>query len=115
VVQINGAPYRFTVETNIEESIETIAAIAATTLFFFIMLVLGLLILSRRISTKVWAPFRDTVEKLKSFNLNSQHHITFQQTDTIEFHELNQSLEKIAQKKCSCLPLPKRIYGKRLP
>lgn len=98
VVQINGSPYRFTVETNIEESIETIAAIAATTLFFFIMLVLGLLILSRRISAKVWAPFRDTVEKLKSFNLNSQHQITFQQTDTIEFHELNQSLEKLLEK-----------------
>lgn len=98
VVLINGKPYRFTVETNIEESMETIAAIAATTLFFFVMLVLGLLILSRRISTKVWAPFRDTVQKLKSFNLHSQHHISFQQTDIIEFNELNQSLEKLLEK-----------------
>ncbi|WP_343319712.1 sensor histidine kinase [Sphingobacterium multivorum] len=97
VIQINGVSYRFTVQTNIEESVETIAAIAATTLFFFVILVIGLLILSRRISLRLWKPFRDTVEKLKAFNLNSQQQISFQQTDTIEFHELNQSLSKLLE------------------
>ncbi|KKO89511.1 histidine kinase [Sphingobacterium sp. Ag1] len=97
VIQINGVSYRFTVQTNIEESVETIAAIAATTLFFFVILVIGLLILSRRISLRLWKPFRDTVNKLKAFNLNSQQQISFQQTDTIEFHELNQSLSKLLE------------------
>ncbi|WP_394676248.1 sensor histidine kinase [uncultured Sphingobacterium sp.] len=98
VIQINGAPYRFTVQTNIEESVETIAAIAATTLFFFVILVIGLLIISRKISLRLWKPFRDTVDKLKAFNLNSQQQVDFQQTDTIEFHELNQSLSKLLEK-----------------
>lgn len=98
VIQINGAPYRFTVQTNIEESVETIAAIAATTLFFFVILVIGLLILSRKISLRLWKPFRDTVNKLKAFNLNSQQQVNFQQTDTIEFQELNQSLSRLLEK-----------------
>jgi signal transduction histidine kinase len=61
-------------------------------------LVIGLLIISRKISLRLWKPFRDTVDKLKAFNLNSQQQVDFQQTDTIEFHELNQSLSKLLEK-----------------
>ncbi|MBW8523982.1 HAMP domain-containing histidine kinase [Chryseobacterium chendengshani] len=95
VVYINSKPYIFTVETNIEESQETIAAITVITTFFFIMIVLGLLILNKNLSETVWKPFRITLEKLKNFNLNSQNPIEFEQTDTREFEELHQSLRKL--------------------
>jgi hypothetical protein len=95
IIYIQNQPYRFTIETNIEESQETIAAIAATTLFFFLLLVIGLIYLSRKLSITVWKPFQDTLEQLKTFNLNHQKNITFSPTDTLEFHELNQSLNKL--------------------
>lgn len=95
VVYINNKPFLFTIETNIEESKETIAAITATTIFFFIMIVLGLLFLNRRLSQTVWQPFRNTLEKLKNFNLNSQKTPEFGKTDTKEFEELHQSLNKL--------------------
>jgi signal transduction histidine kinase len=95
VVYINNKPFLFTIETNIEESEETIAAITATTIFFFIMIVLGLLFLNRRLSQTVWEPFRNTLEKLKNFNLNSQKTLKFEKTDTKEFEELHQSLNKL--------------------
>ncbi|MFT3980095.1 MAG: HAMP domain-containing sensor histidine kinase [Ferruginibacter sp.] len=94
-VQVNHKPFRFTVETNIEESEETIGVLAAVTVFFFIVIVAGLLLLSRRQSRTVWQPFRDTLEKLKTFNLNRQMNIAFSKTDTQEFEELNQSLHKL--------------------
>lgn len=95
VVYINGKPYLFTVETNIEESEETIAAISVITLFFFIMIVSGLLFLNKRLSETVWKPFRNTLEKLKNFNLNAHHTIQFEDTEIIEFEDLHQSLEKL--------------------
>lgn len=95
VVYINSKPYIFTIETNIEESEETIAAITVITTFFFIMIVLGLLFLNKRLSETVWKPFRNTLEKLKNFNLNSQNTINFEKTDTTEFEELHQSLSKL--------------------
>lgn len=95
VVYIQNKPYLFTVETNIEESHETIAVIAMITIFFFIVIVLGLLFLNRKLSTSVWKPFRNTLDQLKTFNLNNQTPIEFQETDTIEFEELNQSLGKL--------------------
>ncbi|MCT2563404.1 sensor histidine kinase [Chryseobacterium herbae] len=97
VIYVNNKPFRFTVETNIEESQETIVVIAITTVFFFIMIVLGLLFINRKLSDSVWKPFRDTLEKLKKFNLNSQTKIEFNPSDTTEFEELNQSLSKLIE------------------
>lgn len=101
IIYIKNKPYRFTIETNIEESQETIAAIAAATLFFFLILVIGLIYLTRKLSSTVWKPFKDSVEKLKTFNLNHQKNITFTSTDTLEFYELNQSLNKLISQNIS--------------
>jgi signal transduction histidine kinase len=97
VVYINQQPFLFTVETNIEESQETVSAIALVTIFFFVLIVVGLLFLNKKLSVSVWQPFRNTLDKLKTFNLNNQIKITFEQTDTTEFEELNQSLNKLIE------------------
>lgn len=96
-IQINGRNYILVVETNVEETEETVAYIAMFTLLFFLILVIGFWILNRRLSQKLWQPFRDTLQKLKAFNLNSQKPVDFQQTDTTEFAELNTTLEKLLQ------------------
>lgn len=97
VVYINNKPFLFTVQTNIEESRETIAAIAATTTFFFIMIVLGLLFFNRKLSVTIWRPFRNTLDQLKKFNLNHQSKIEFEKTDVTEFEELHLSLSKLIE------------------
>lgn len=97
VVFINNIPFLFTIQTNIEESEETIGMIALVTIFFFIIIVLGLLFLNRRLSETVWQPFRRTLEKLKTFNLNHQNTIEFEKTDTSEFEELHLSLNKLIE------------------
>lgn len=101
VIYIQGNPYLFTIETNIEESHETIGIIAMITVFFFIMIVIGLLYLNRRLSASIWKPFRDTLNRLKTFNLNSQDKIKFTASDITEFEELNQSLQKLIERNIS--------------
>lgn len=96
-VYINNKPFLFTVQTNIEESQETIAVIAVTTVFFFIVIALGLLFINRKLSVSIWKPFRNTLEKLKKFNLNNHHQIEFEKTDTVEFEELHESLHKLIE------------------
>ncbi len=95
IIYINNKQYLFTVETNIEESKETIAIIAITTIFFFIIIVAGLLVLNRKLSITIWRPFRNTLDKLKTFNLNHQTKIDFDKTDTSEFEELSHSLREL--------------------
>lgn len=95
VVYIKKEPYIFTIETNIEETEGTVMIIGLITGFFFLLIVSGLFILNRRLSKTIWEPFRDTLEKLKKFNLNNQDKIDFLKTDTKEFEDLNESLRKL--------------------
>ncbi len=97
VIYLNKKPYRFIIETNIEESQETIFFISGATVILFIFIVGGLLILNRRLSKSIWKPFRETLDKLKTFNLNQQTKIKFEETDVSEFDELNQSLSKLIE------------------
>lgn len=101
IIYLNKKPFRFTIETNIEESQETIFFISATTVFLFILIVGGLLFLNRRLSKSVWKPFRKTLDQLKTFNLNQQTKIDFEETEIKEFDELNQSLSKLIDQNIS--------------
>lgn len=109
VIYIHNKPYLFTIQTNIEESHETIAVIAMITTFFFVMIVVGLLYLNRKLSKSIWKPFRDTLNHLKTFNLNSQNKIDFPSSDTTEFEELNQSLRKLIERNISAYKTQKEF------
>ena len=97
VIYLNKKPYRFNIETNIEETQETIFFISITTVFLFVLIVGGLLFLNSRLSKSVWKPFRETLDQLKTFSLNNQTKIEFSKTDVSEFDELNQSLTKLIE------------------
>lgn len=96
-IKINNQNFILVVETNVEETEETVAYIAFATLIFFLILVIGFWILNRRLSKKIWQPFQDTLQKIKTFQLHDQQSIAFQETDTIEFAELNAALDKLIQ------------------
>lgn len=54
-IKINNQNYLLTIETNVEETEETVAYIAMVTLVFFLILVVGFWILNRRLSKIVAA------------------------------------------------------------
>lgn len=97
IIAVNGKTYQLNIETNVEETEETAAALAILTFVFFLILVIGFLLLNKRLSVKLWKPFQSTLAKLKTFNLNAQSNITFEKTDTLEFEELNQVLNKLIE------------------
>lgn len=97
IVQIKGKPYQLIIETNVEETEETVLALAGMTLLFFFVLVAGFFLLNKRLSVRLWKPFRSTLSKLKTFNLNSHTEIPFDKTDTVEFEELNAALSRLLE------------------
>ncbi len=92
---IQGKPYYLRATTSFEDTREVILVIALITFFFFVCILTGLLVINRKLSKTVWMPFRNTLEKLKLFNLNSQSKVVFDTTDTKEFEELNESLSRL--------------------
>lgn len=94
-ININGTPHYFRSIANYEDTKETVSAIAMVTFFFIGSILLGLLLINSYLAKTIWVPFRNTLDRLKKFNLNTQTKIEFDTTDTIEFDELNQSLSRL--------------------
>lgn len=94
-ISLNEKPYHLVIETNVEEVHETVFAISLITCAFIGLLILGFILLNRRLSKRIWAPFTETLEKLKQFDLNTTGTIQFIDTDILEFAELNETLVKL--------------------
>jgi len=100
-IQANGKTYQLTTETNVEEADETLIAIAVVTIAFFALLLLGFILLNRRISKQIWQPFYTTLDKLRDFDLNKNPALKLDSSDIEEFAELNQELEKLVVRSVS--------------
>ncbi len=85
------------------------AYIAVVTLLFFLVLVIGFWILNRHLSVKLWKPFRDTLSRLQTFNLNHQTSIEFEPSDILEFEELNEALRKLIEQNISVYRMQKEF------
>lgn len=92
---LNGKVFRLTQEVNMEESHETIIAIAGVAFFFFLILLGGLIFINRKTSEKLWRPFYSSLQKIQSFDLHKQHAIEFEKNGVEEFETLNHHLEKL--------------------
>lgn len=98
-----------TIETNVEETEETVVVIAMVSLLFFFILVIGFLAINRWLSTKIWSPFNNTLTKLKSFKLSQETNIDFEKSSTIEFEELNEVLNKLIDQNISIYKTQKNL------
>ncbi|MCW3464231.1 sensor histidine kinase [Chitinophaga nivalis] len=92
---LNNQPYRLTLETNMEETHETIVAIAVVTFTFFLILLVGFIFINRKISEKLWRPFYQSLRQIQTFDLHKPNDIRFAPTDIEEFTLLNHQLDKL--------------------
>lgn len=67
-------------------------------LLIFGVLSLSLLITMRFITSRLWQPFDDTLQKTEQFNLAQNDIPRFRQTDIKEFARLNHSLKRLMEK-----------------
>ena len=94
---LSGKPYKITIETNLEETEDTVVAVTAIALVFFVLLLGGFILLNRKISGKVWKPFYQTMDQLKHFELDKNTSITFEKSGIQEFEALNQTLNRLIE------------------
>ena len=101
--------YLLTVETNVKEKKGTIITLANITFFFFIFLVTGFIIINRIIAISIWQPFKNNLDKLKSFDIKTQKELGLKPSYIQEFEELNQTLNQFIQKNVSAYKLQKEF------
>ena len=86
-----------TPEAGREDTFLIIGAITLLTVFFFALILSGFVWLNRGISSRLWRPFYQTLEKVKAFDLNSNTTVEFESGNIIEFEELNTSINKLLE------------------
>ncbi len=100
-IVIERKPYLFTARISLVETEDLIKSIALIFIIIIGFLLAALAFVTNRFSRVIWRPFRNTLEKLKSFDLTTQQGVSFDKTEIEEFEELNQSLQKLIDKNIS--------------
>lgn len=100
-VDIKGQIYLLHLQTNVEETDETLLMLFSVTVLFFLILLGGLLLLNKRIAYTAWKPFNQILNELRNFDLTKQRSVELQETQVAEFNELIQTLQTLIKKSIS--------------
>lgn len=98
VVAINGNSYQITIRQSQEQKTALVTAVTRIMLFVFVGLFGATLIFNWAISKRLWKPFRHSLNKIRSAELQKMEAIHFEKTNTEEFNELNASLNYMTGK-----------------
>ena len=98
VVSIAGIPYQIIIKKSQEQKAALVSGFTRVMLFVFAGLFLVSLVFNWIISRRLWAPFRESLRKIRSAELQHMQAVRFDSTHTAEFNELNSSLNAMTNK-----------------
>lgn len=98
VVSISGIPYQVIIKESQQQKGVLVTNVTRIMLFVFAGLFAATLIFNWAISKKLWAPFKLSLNKMRSAELQKMEAIHFENTNIKEFNELNASLNYMTGK-----------------
>jgi signal transduction histidine kinase len=97
-LEINGQYYKLTISTSMVENEDLLGTIVLVEALLLIGLMTGMLWINSSISKKLWAPFYETLSRIREYEFNKHAAIRLKETNTSEFTDLNRSLENLLNK-----------------
>jgi signal transduction histidine kinase len=97
-VDINGKRYTYTEKINLLEMEGMVFSVAGMFLFIIIILLIGIILLSKKTAEKIWKPFYNTLNQIHDFEIDKNKPPHFPATEIDEFDRLNKSLEQLIEK-----------------
>jgi len=76
-------------------------SIAILFLVIISLLLIGLFVITKRLSINLWKPFYETLNQIEKFEIDKSNHPKFTETNIEEFNRLNNSIEKLITKNTS--------------
>ncbi|PKA98629.1 signal transduction histidine kinase [Flavobacteriaceae bacterium MAR_2009_75] len=98
VFRIEDSYYKMKLITSMVEEDDQIENLVIYIIGLYLILVASIVFLNNLVLKKVWKPFYDIIEKLKSFRIEKDEVIKAEPTFIDEFKLLNDSVEKLTQK-----------------
>lgn len=97
-LEINGQYYKLTISTSMIENEDLLGTIVLVEALLLIGLMTGMLWINSSVSKKLWAPFYETLSRIREYEFNKHAAIRLKETNTSEFTDLNRSLENLLSK-----------------
>lgn len=97
-VRRDGNLYELIIRKSLIESEDLLFSLVLIEMMIFLVLAGSFLTVNIWISRKLWKPFYESLEKVKSFKLASGEPLTFSRSDTTEFEDLNKVLESMSER-----------------
>nr|WP_315224906.1 HAMP domain-containing sensor histidine kinase [uncultured Flavobacterium sp.] len=97
-VEINGKKYTYIEKRNLVEMEGMVISVAFMFLFIIIILLIGIIWISKKSAVKIWKPFYNTLSQIEEFEIDKNNSPEFIATDIDEFDRLNKSLERLIEK-----------------
>jgi signal transduction histidine kinase len=98
VTLIKGKKYFIAARDTLLEKSDLLLTIIIVTGFVFLIMLVILYYVNRRLSLKIWQPFYKTLDELKEFSHDNPGFRLTSESDTDEFRELNNALDKLTQR-----------------
>lgn len=97
-VVIKGKPYLLTIRMSLVDGQDLIVAIGIVQVALIILLTMGLILLNRSLSKKLWKPFYKTLNQLKAYEIDKNESIETEKTNIIEFDDLNKAIRSLTDR-----------------
>ncbi|GAB3885688.1 sensor histidine kinase [Spirosoma agri] len=97
-VPIQGTIHRVSIRKSLIQTYRLIEAVTFTMATFLGLLLLGTFWFQGKLSGRLWHPFYETLSRIRHFNLNSVTPLRLSKPEINEFNELNEVLQKMADK-----------------
>jgi signal transduction histidine kinase len=98
ITVINGREYFIAARDTLLEEDDLLEVIAIVTGLVFVLLLVSLYFINRKLSLKIWQPFYKTLDELKEFSHDKPGFKLSSESQLFEFTELNKTLEKLTRK-----------------
>ncbi|MFZ1791652.1 MAG: HAMP domain-containing sensor histidine kinase [Saprospiraceae bacterium] len=100
-ILIEGNPYTYSARINLVETEDLMKSIAILFLLIISLLLIGLFVITKRLSINLWKPFNETLNQIEKFEIDKSNQPKFIETNIEEFNRLNKSIEKLINKNTS--------------
>src|SRR5665213_3271027 len=98
VVSVSGFRYQIIIKKSQQQKAALVTNFTRVMLFVFGGLFLAAIIFNWAISRRLWKPFKRSLQKIRTAELQKMKAIHFEETNTKEFNELNASLNYMTEK-----------------
>lgn len=100
-ISIEGKQYTYSARVNLVETEDLMKSIGQLFFIIILLLLIGLLIINKKLSLNLWKPFYETLKQIEQFEIDKSNHPKLNDSNIQEFNRLNQSIEKLIERNTS--------------